>query len=360
MNNFLPYPRGLYAKISALPGSLNVAHTIISVAASANTSGSTLGATAEVANGHAKGHANGHANGHVGEEEGIELNMYKPHDKASNGVVVYLHGGGWTYFTARQYHSTVSYIADYCKITVVSVDYRKAPEDPFPAGLIDCYDGLLWVQRNSKELGVDADKVFVMGDSAGGNLAAAVCLLHRDKRGLGLDGTGSSQPPPAAQIMIYPCLQGHDFQKGSYHDNKNNGLSREGMATYTSLYLTSKLDHPTFGKPDLLPPLPTTPTTPYLHNTGEITDIYNPYVFPLAPADLTHLPPAYIMIARFDVLRDDGERYAQRLEESGNKVVLSEDKGGVHGFMLNYHQTPHAKVNLMKIKDFMDSLMSEM
>jgi len=274
-------------------------------------------------------------------------------------VIVYLHGGGWTYFTARQYHTSVSYIAEYCRITVVSVDYRKAPEDPFPAGLIDCYNGLLWVQRNSQELGVDNQKVFVMGDSAGGNLSAAVSLLHRDNNGQSLDGTGASQPPPAAQIMIYPTLQGHDMTTVSYIENNRNGLTIDGMTNFISHYLTGHPDHNAIGKPDLLP-VPTSPTTPYLHNTGDITtDIFNPYVFPLAPSDLTSLPPAYIMTARFDVLRDDGEQYAQRLEESGNKVTLCEEKGGVHGFMLNYHQSPLALENLMKIKDFIDDHMRD-
>ena len=301
----------------------------------ANTSGSTTGTTAE----------------------GLDLNVYKPNEKASNGVILYLHGGGWTLFSAKCFHATISYIAEYCKITVVSVDYRKSPEAPFPAGLIDCYNGLLWVQRNSKLLGVDNTKVFVMGDSAGGNLSAAVSLLHRDMKGQSLDNTGDSLPPLAGQVLVYPTLQGYDFQQGSMVTNSDFGLSRSAMVHYISLYLsgnTSLINK--IGKPNKLPDLPAT-TKPSLLNTGDETDVFNPYIFPLMPGDLSNLPPAYILIARYDVLRDDGEKYAKRLEESGNTVVLREELAGIHGFMMHYNRQKLARNNLMKISDFINSVM---
>jgi len=326
-----PFHRWFLKAMRYFRASSKVDHTILN----AYTSGCTTGTSAE----------------------GLDLNVYKPHDKASNGVILYLHGGGWTLFSAKCFHATISYIAEYCKITVVSVDYRKSPEDPFPAGLIDCYNALLWVQRNSEELGVDNTKVFVMGDSAGGNLSAAVSLLHRDMKGQSLDNTGDPLPPLAGQVLVYPTLQGYNFQQGSMTTNSDYGLSRSSMIHYISLYLTGDTSLINkIGNPSKLPALPSL-TTPSLLNTGEETDVFNPYIFPLMPGNLSNLPPAYILIARFDVLRDDGEKYAQRLKDSGNKVTLCEEMAGIHGFMMHFNRQALARGNLMKISDFINSVM---
>ena len=175
---------------------------------------------------------------------------------------------------------------------VVSVDYRLAPEYPFPAAPDDFYTATKWVADNAKELGVDVNRISVGGESAGGNLAAVVALMARDRGG----------PVLVHQTLINPMLD-TDFDTTSYVDNAEGYfLTRKTMMWYWKQYLGKNID----GK--------------------------NPYATPLAAADLSGLPPSLLIVGEFDPLRDETEFYAARLQSAGVTTTCTRYNGGVHNF----------------------------
>jgi acetyl esterase len=175
---------------------------------------------------------------------------------------------------------------------VVAVNYQKAPEHKFPVPFDDAYAATTWVAEHASELGIDPSRIGVAGDSAGGNLAAAVCLKARDEQG----------PSLAYQLLIYPVTD-YGWDKPSYLENAEGYLlQRETMRWFWGHYLASEAE-------------------------GE-----NPLVSPLRAPDLSGLPPAFIVTAEFDPLRDDGELYGQRLREAGVPVKVSRYDGMIHGF----------------------------
>jgi acetyl esterase len=175
---------------------------------------------------------------------------------------------------------------------VVSVDYRLAPETKFPGPAEDCYAATQWVEENAAGLSVNPGRIAVGGDSAGGNLAAAVSLMARDRRA----------SLPAFQLLVYPVTD-RNFDTGSYVTNAEGyQLNRDGMVWYW--------DH-------------------YLENAA---DASNPYAAPLQARDLSGLPPALVITAEYDPLRDEGEAYALRLERAGVPTVCTRYDGMIHGF----------------------------
>src|SRR6185295_6025343 len=171
-------------------------------------------------------------------------------------------------------------IADQVPTVVVSVDYRLAPEHPFPAAVEDCYAVFRHVAANARALGVDAERIAVWGDSAGGGLSAALCLLARDRNG----------PRIAAQALNYPMLT-DELSSSSYSIfAESPGAQTASLDACWSLYL------------------------------GEQRPTANPYAAPLKAGDVSRLPPAHIHVAEIDPLADDGRRYAERLEQAGCSV----------------------------------------
>jgi acetyl esterase len=172
------------------------------------------------------------------------------------------------------------------------VGYRLAPEHPFPAAVYDCFAAVRWIADNADRLGVDPARIAIGGDSAGGNLAAAVTLLARDRGG----------PPLVAQVLVYPnTLRGADT--ASMRDNADRWLfNRDSVAWYWGHYL------------------------------ADPSDGSDPLASPLLADDLGGLPPALVITAEHDPLRDEGERYAGRLADAGVPVQLSRYDGMVHGF----------------------------
>jgi acetyl esterase len=176
---------------------------------------------------------------------------------------------------------------------VVSVDYRLAPENPFPAGLEDCYAVLSWVADQTERIGVPPNRLAVGGDSAGGNLAAAVTLLARDRGGPKID----------FQALIYPALC-HQL------DTRSRRLYRTGYwLTTDTLQWFSRL---------------------YVKDTA---DLNNPYVSPFLAQSLDDLPPAFILTAEYDILRDEAEVYGDRLLAAGIATQIVRYQGMVHGFI---------------------------
>ncbi len=183
--------------------------------------------------------------------------------------------------------------AEQAAAVVVSVDYRLTPEHPYPAAFNDCWASMLWVRDQAQRLGVDAARIAVAGDSAGGNLAAALCLKARD--------TGEAAIACAA--LIYPGT-GLDQDYPSYKEfAEGTGLTLAGTTAYRDMYLPDNRD----------------------------TD--DPYARPVMAKDLSGLPPFWVHSAQIDPIRDDGREFAAKLAQAGVNVTYREAKGMTHGFM---------------------------
>ena len=220
------------------------------------------------------------------------IRVYRPITE-TGGVLVYFHGGGWVLGNLDTHHNQCRNLAQAAGCVVVAVDYRVAPEHRFPAAAEDAYAAASWVAANAAELGVDAAKLAVGGESAGGNLAAAVCLMARDRGG----------PAIAQQWLAYPVLD-HSFDTPSYLANNSGfGLERETMRWFWNHYL------------------------------GQDQDGSNPYASPLRAASLAGLPPAIVITCEYDVLRDEGGAYAERLRQAGVTVELMCVPGVNHAFL---------------------------
>ena len=222
----------------------------------------------------------------------IPVRIYTPEWEGPLPILVYFHGGGWVLCNLDTHDSICRSLANLAGCIVVSVDYRLAPEHKYPAAVEDAYAATGWVAENAAALGGDAKRLAVGGDSAGGNLAAVVSLIARDKH----------NPPIVFQLLVYPvtdyCLPG----TASYIENQDGYLlNRTDMLWY-------------FGH--------------YLSDPEQAED---PHVSPLKAADLSNLPPAMVITAEFDVLRDEGEAYAHRLQKAGVPVILKRYNGLIHG-----------------------------
>lgn len=226
-------------------------------------------------------------------EQAMEKGINKGHSYA---VLLFFHGGGWVTDSVENYDRVCSQMAQSTGQIVVSVEYRLAPEYPFPTGLMDCYAAAKALYTNRFILNTEPEKITIVGDSAGGNLAAAVSLMARDK----------GEFMPDRQILIYPALNNCYTEESPYLSVKENGedylLTAVKMENYISLYQRSPEDRE------------------------------NPYFSPLQEKNLKNLPDTLILTAEFDPLRDEGEEYARRLKEAGNYVELHRIPGALHGF----------------------------
>ena len=305
--------------------------------------------------------------------EECDVYVYTPDVITHEGCMVYVHGGGWIFLSAKSFNYSVSWLSYYLGMVVVSVEYRLAPEHPFPAALIDCYAALEWVFASVRELGVDPDKVFVGGDSAGGNLAATLCLLYKDRQ----LQTDKQNPKLAGQILIYPVLQSHNQVSGSMSYNKSYFPTPSQLANSISLYTTgtTRLVNEV-GKPEKLAKTPkfwniVTDNVSAPNPDSQLSEVRNldeippgtsyseitrnSYIFPLHAEDLSGLPPAYILVASADPLRDQGEWYAKYLQHFNVPTVITQAKH-CHGFMSAYDKNIIARGELVKIKGFIHSI----
>jgi acetyl esterase len=222
----------------------------------------------------------------------LRIRHYRPSADVLMPVVVFFHGGGWVMGSIETHDVYCRQLAKAAGYAVISVNYRLAPEDKFPAGLEDAYAAIGWVSEHAAEIGVDARRIAVAGDSAGGNLAAAVALLARDRGG----------PRLTFQLLMYPVLD-CNFDTPSYRENATGyHLTRAALIWSWGHYLKSELDG------------------------------LSPYASPLRAGDLRGLPAAMILTAEFDPLRDEGEAYAARLLAAGVPVELKRYDGLIHGF----------------------------
>lgn len=215
--------------------------------------------------------------------DGVPVRVYRPAD--AHGTLVWFHGGGWCLGSVDEHDGFCRRFAAAARTVVVSVEYRLAPEHPYPAGLDDCMVATRWAARALE------GPVGVGGDSAGGNLAAVVALRSRDEGG----------PALAYQLLVYPDVD----SEMTYPSIKENG---EGLFLY-------EVDIRWFKRSYL---------------AGR--DPRDPYVSPIHADDLSGLPPAYVVVAEYDPLRDETEAYARRLEEAGVPVTVKRYDGQIHAF----------------------------
>jgi len=237
----------------------------------------------------------------------IPLRIYVPPGGPPAPALVWFHGGGWVVGDLDTTDSLCRMLCEWAGCVVVNVNYRHAPEHPFPAAVDDAYAATCWVALNAAELGVDAGLIAVGGASAGGNLAAAVALKAKAERRPGL----------VFQYLVYPVTDGSLGQPSMQTNSSGYGLSQAGMSWYWDQYV-----------PDL----------------ARRSD---PLASPLAASDLSGLPPALVMTAEFDPLCDEGEAYAERLRHAGVSVQLKRYEGMIHGFLVNPGEFDAAKIALI-------------
>lgn len=247
----------------------------------------------------------------------IRARLYEPEDAQTVlPLLIMIHGGGFVFGDLEGYYDHISRVlCARAQCRVLSVNYRLAPEHKFPAAADDIHDALSWAHSQAGVLGFDTQRIVIGGGSAGGNLATSTALRVRD----------NADPPLCGQLLLYPFVDWHTpasksltaFAEGHY-------LTRGDVQWFWQQYL------------------------------GSDDDARNPYAVPLGAPDLSGLPPALVITAEFDPLRDGGERYAQRLAEAGAKVQLTRYDGMVHGFLA--FPTPRAEDALKEAASWLRGL----
>jgi acetyl esterase len=218
----------------------------------------------------------------------VPVLVYRPINRRSRGAYLFFHGGGFVLGSLETHDSLAAELAAGAGLTVIAVDFRLAPEHPFPAALHDCYDALCGLVDGQDRLDIDPTRIGVAGDSSGANLAIALSLFSRDRGGPGL----------RAQALVSPV---GDFARWQGGGDDAALLSSDEMVFFTHCYVS-----------------------------GDVQALEGPYVSPLRSARFDHLPPAYIMAASEDSLCVDSVEYAARLREAGVPVELVIEKGLVH------------------------------
>jgi len=227
----------------------------------------------------------------------IPLRIYAPEADGPAPVLSFLHGGGWVRGSLDAYDGLCRRLTNRAGAVVVSVDYRRAPEHPFPAGFEDCYAATEWAATHAADLGGDPDRVAVGGDSAGGNLSAAVALAVRDRGG----------PDLAHQLLVYPALNPPSVRWFDSYDENGAGyfLEMDSVEWYLEQYCGP-------------------------------ADVGNHYAFPLRARDLSGLPSATVVTAGYDPLRGEGEAYVDRLSEAGVDTTRLHYDAQIHAFLSLY------------------------
>jgi acetyl esterase len=224
-------------------------------------------------------------------------------------LLVYFHGGGWVIGDLDTHDSACRFLAEHSGCRVLSVDYRLAPEHPFPIPLEDAVAAFAWARENAASLGADAERMAVGGDSAGGNLSTALCLQNRD----------AGNPQPAMQLLLYPVTDAVGGQQSRDTYAEGFLLTREDMKWFEDHYIPDGIDD------------------------GD------PRASMMRAEDVSGLPPAYVATSGFDPLRDEGEIYAERMREAGVQVVLQRHPSQIHGFANLTAICPSARTAMLEV-----------
>ncbi|HJE58322.1 MAG TPA: alpha/beta hydrolase [Nocardiopsis listeri] len=233
----------------------------------------------------------------------VPVRVYTPTEADSHGLLVYLHGGAFFLGSLETHDGVARSLAARTGLKVVSVDFRRAPESAYPAGLQDCYGVVRWAAEQGADLGWDGTTLALAGDSSGGNLVAAVTAMAHDD---GFDRISH-------QVLYYPSVD-LDFDVDRYASLRENaegyGLETAGLKPFNAFYVDSGADPA------------------------------DPLVSPIKREDLSGLPPALVVTAEYDPLRDEGELYGHRLGEAGVDTTVSRYAGANHGFVVNFTWIP--------------------
>ena len=222
----------------------------------------------------------------------IPVRIYTPDSQKLLPALIFYHGGGFVLGDLESHDAICRYLANSIHCVVISVDYRLAPEHPFPAAVDDAYDSLKWIADHPEEFQIDHKRIAVGGDSAGGNLAAVAALIAKEKR----------TPSLLHQLLIYPST-GYEQEPPSIRENAEGYFLTKDMMNWFRM-----------------------------HYFKDDQDFKHPYASPILHPDLTGLPPATILTAQYDPLRDVGKAYADKLEESGVPVTYKNYEDLIHGF----------------------------
>lgn len=226
----------------------------------------------------------------------IPVRIFLPEESQSKKVLIFFHGGGWVTGDIDSYTNVCRNMANKTNHMVVSVDYRLAPENPFPKGVEDCYYVAKEIFRRPDILNCKKEDITLIGDSAGGNLAAVVSLLARDR----------GEFYPKRQILIYPATNYDHSETSPYDSVHENGydyiMTSKRIQDYLDLYVKTEEDK------------------------------LSPYVAPILSTDLKNQPDTLIITAQYDPLRDEGEAYGYKLKKFGNDVKIYRVKDAIHGF----------------------------
>jgi acetyl esterase len=246
----------------------------------------------------------------------IPIRLYYPSPANNLPVIVYYHGGGFVFGTLNEYNLLCAKLSARTSALVVSVDYRLAPEHPYPAPVNDAYAALQWVYQNAPSIGGDSTRLAVAGDSAGGNLATVVSMMARD----------SSHAFVDYQVLLYPATQSVDLTTASHQNfGEEYGITTHQIDWYIEQYLPNESDR------------------------------YEAYASPLLAEDVSGLPPALVVLAGFDPLKTEGQEYAEKLQAAGVPVRLLTYESMIHGFA-NIPEFPQSEDLLDKIAVTLDSV----
>ena len=227
------------------------------------------------------------------EDHDLPARAYVPDGEGPFPTVAFFHGGGFVLGSLDGYDNLCRLLARRSECLVVSIDYRLAPEHPWPAALEDAYAATDWLASNAEQFSGDGGRLAVAGDSAGGNLAATVSLLARER----------GMPDIDRQILLYPATAYLEPMDSRAENASGYFLTAEDLLWFVNQYIEIELD------------------------------AHNPLAFPLSARDLSDLPPAFVMTCGFDPLRDEGIAYADRLREAGVDVEHTNYESMIHGFL---------------------------
>ena len=235
----------------------------------------------------------------------LPIRIYRPNADQSAPALIYFHGGGWVINFLDMYDAALHRLANQSGSVVIAVNYQKAPEHPFPIPFDDCFATLVWAKGHGEELGIDINRIGVGGDSAGGNLAAAVAIKARDE-----------SIPLRYQLLVYPCTD-RDFTTRSYSEFATDfGLSTQAMKWFWEQYLQGNQ-----------------------HDE-------NAYALPMRAKSLAGVAPSIVITAKYDPLVSDSENYCAKLAGDGVEVIYREYPGMIHGFFANVAASPSSHLAL--------------
>ena len=253
----------------------------------------------------------------------VRVRIFRPANETADYVIMFYHGGGWVTDSVETYTGVCMRLSEYLGCRIISVDYGLAPEHRFPEGFADCYNAARELARHPYVFGTDkSKKIVLMGDSAGGNLAAAVSTLARDRKEFSV----------AAQVLVYPAVWcDYNEETTPFESVRENGknyvLTASRMRDYMDLYKSSDNDY------------------------------RSPYFSPMRTKSFADLPKTLILTAEYDPLRDEGIAYGKEIRKAGGQAAIYIMNDAIHGFLMSDRRSPFVRKSFAAIKKFLIEVM---